>query len=108
MKKVERQFIAIESPMGVRNGAGFHPCQGLYFTPVGERPKIKLPALVIQSLADTGVFPGDAKNIYDLLGSTDKKLELTQGDHYLSAPANARDKHADMIADWLGQRLYRC
>lgn len=76
------------------------PCRG-----APHLAKIKLPALVIQSLADTGVFPGDAKNIYDLLGSTDKILELTQGDHYLSAPANARDKHADMIADWLGQRL---
>ena len=76
------------------------PCRG-----APHLAKIKLPALVIQSLSDTGVFPGDAKNIYELLGSKDKKLELTEGDHYLTSPANARDKHADMIAGWLQLKL---
>lgn len=76
------------------------PCRG-----APHLAKIKLPALVIQSLEDTGVFPGDARNIHDLLGSKDKMLELTQGDHYLTKPANARDKHADLIADWLNQKL---
>jgi esterase/lipase len=76
------------------------PCRG-----APHLAKINLPALVIQSLADTGVFPGDAKNIYELLGSKDKKLELTEGDHYLTKPVDARDKHADMIAGWLQQKL---
>ncbi len=76
------------------------PCRG-----APHLAKITLPALVIQSLADTGVFPGDAKNIFDLLGSSDKKLELTEGDHYLTKPDDARDKHADMIAAWLRQKL---
>ena len=39
MGRVDRQFIALESPTGSRNGAGFHPCQGLYFTSAGEKPK---------------------------------------------------------------------
>jgi pimeloyl-ACP methyl ester carboxylesterase len=76
------------------------PCRG-----ASHLAKIDLPALVIQSLGDTGVFPGDAQNIFKLLGSGDKKLELTEGDHYLMTPLNARDKHADMIAEWVRQKI---
>ena len=76
------------------------PCRG-----APHLAKIKLPALVMQSLSDTGVFPGDAKNIYELLGSTDKSLELMAGDHYLLEPHDARDNYADKIASWLGARL---
>ena len=67
--------------------------------------RIKLPALVIQSLADTGVFPSDARGIHDALGSTDKRLEFVTGDHYLEHPATARDHVADMIAAWVGGRV---
>ena len=63
--------------------------------------RITQPALVIQSLADTGVFPGDARAIFDALGSKDKHLEMITGDHYLENPRDARDGVADMIADWL-------
>lgn len=66
--------------------------------------RIKLPALVIQSLADTGVFPSDARGIHDALGSTDKTLEFVTGDHYLEHPATARDHVADMIAAWVAAR----
>lgn len=76
------------------------PCRG-----ATHLAKIKLPALVLQSLADTGVFPSDAKGIHDLLGSSDKTLKLTTGDHYLTQPEDARDVHADLIADWLNERL---
>jgi hypothetical protein len=63
--------------------------------------RISQPALVIQSTGDTGVFPSDAKSIYDTLASTDKHLEMIPGDHYLENPGDARDKVADMIVDWL-------
>jgi len=63
--------------------------------------RIKQPALVVQSTADTGVFPSDAKGIYDALGGSDKKLEMIPGDHYLENPADARDTTADMITDWI-------
>lgn len=63
--------------------------------------RINVPSLVIQSLADTGVFPSDARGIFDALGATDKKLELITGDHYLENPSNARDAAADMIAAWV-------
>lgn len=63
--------------------------------------RITEPALVIQSMADTGVFPSDAEAIFNTLASTDKKLHMVEGDHYLGAPDNARDLVADMIAAWL-------
>ena len=67
-------------------------------------PRITLPSLVIQSDADTGVFPSDAKEIFDGLGAQDKRLEMVAGDHYLLEPMGARERVADMIADWLGGR----
>ena len=66
--------------------------------------RITQPALVIQSDADTGVFPSDAKAIYDALGSADKRQEMIAGDHYLQTPDDARGKVADMIADWLAEQ----
>ena len=66
--------------------------------------KIALPSLVIQSLADTGVFPSDARAIHADLGASDKHLELIKGDHYLTEPASARSDVADLIRDWLQAR----
>ena len=63
--------------------------------------RITQPALVVQSTGDTGVFPSDARAIYDALASDDKQLEMIPGDHYLESPANARDEVADLIASWL-------
>ena len=65
--------------------------------------RITTPALVIQSRADTGVFPGDAKQIFDALASENKTLEFMAGDHYLQAPKGARDEVADRISLWLQQ-----
>ena len=63
--------------------------------------KIREPALVVQSMADTGVFPSDAKLIYEHLGAEDKELVFIAGDHYLQEPSPARDEVADLIADWV-------
>src|SRR5436190_8150361 len=53
-------------------------CQG------GEQlAKFRLPALVVQGLADTGVFPSDAQKIFDSLGSPDKTLHMITGAHYV-------------------------
>src|SRR3990172_10061886 len=35
----EREFVALSSATGQTNPAGYHPCQGLYWTPSGKRPK---------------------------------------------------------------------
>lgn len=66
--------------------------------------RITQPALVVQSTADTGVFPSDARSIHDAMGSRDKQLEMIPGDHYLESPDDARDNTADMIADWIRSR----
>ncbi len=67
--------------------------------------RIRVPSLVIQSRADTGVFPSDARAIHDALGAEDKTLEFMSGDHYLTEPDGARDEVADRIDAWLASRL---
>ena len=62
------------------------------------------PSLVVQSLADTGCFPSDARAIYESLGASDKHLELVPGAHYLEAPDGAREAVADLIAGWLSDQ----
>ena len=66
--------------------------------------RIEVPALVVQSLADTGCFPSDARIIYDSLASADKRLEFVAGDHYLVEPEVARSGVADLLAGWLDDR----
>lgn len=66
--------------------------------------RIRTPSLVIQSLADSGVFPVDAQSIFDSLAANDKTLEFIAGDHYLQQPTDARDVIADRIAGWLRER----
>jgi pimeloyl-ACP methyl ester carboxylesterase len=66
--------------------------------------RIEVPSLVIQSMADTGVFPSDAEAIHEHLAAADKRLEFMAGDHYLQDPPTARDEVADRIAGWTGER----
>ncbi len=66
--------------------------------------RIEVPSLVIQSLADTGVFPSDARAIHDALAADDKTLEFMAGEHYLTDDG-ARDEVADRIDGWLTPRL---
>ncbi|KRB41002.1 MAG: alpha/beta hydrolase [Pseudomonadota bacterium] len=40
LNQVERQFLGFASPTAPRIQAGGHPCQGLYWTPKGKRPKV--------------------------------------------------------------------
>jgi esterase/lipase len=66
--------------------------------------QISVPSLVIQSTADTGVFPSDAKAIFENLAADDKTLEMIPGDHYLEAPPDGRAVAADLITDWIKAR----
>ena len=75
-----------------------------YCSGVQHLQRIDEPAWIIQSDADTGVFPSDMQAIYDSLASTDKRVEMVEGDHYLADPGDARDKVADMIAGWLKEK----
>ena len=61
--------------------------------------RVTVPSLVVQSLADRGVYPSDARAIHDALGATDKRLELVPGEHYFED--GGRDDAADLIAGWL-------
>lgn len=63
--------------------------------------RIRVPSLVIQSMADTGVFPSDAHAIHDAIAADDKRLEFMAGDHYLTEPDGVRDEVADRISGWL-------
>lgn len=71
------------------------PCRG-----APHLAKIEVPSLVIQSMADTGVFPSDARKIYESLAATEKKIEFMAGDHYMLSPDGARDEVADRIVAW--------
>jgi pimeloyl-ACP methyl ester carboxylesterase len=66
--------------------------------------RINVPSLVVQSMADAGVFPVDAHIIHDNLAAEDKTLEFIAGDHYLQTPDDARDVVADLVAGWLQAR----
>jgi esterase/lipase len=64
--------------------------------------RIDVPALVVQSTADRGVFPSDAQAIHDALGTADKTLEFLPGEHYFED--GGRDDVADLITAWTEQR----
>ncbi len=64
--------------------------------------RIVAPSLVVQSLADRGVFPSDARAIHDALAAVDKSLELVPGEHYFET--GGRDEVADLVADWIKAR----
>ncbi|HWA91090.1 MAG TPA: hypothetical protein VG889_13720 [Rhizomicrobium sp.] len=67
--------------------------------------ELALPSLVIQSTADTGVFPSDARIIFDALAGRDKTLEMPKGAHYFEDAPERRDMVADMMAGWLSTRV---
>ena len=67
-------------------------------------PNVRVPTLVVQTTHDVGVFPSDARNIFDTLGSEDKTLQLIPGTHFIDAPVGARDRVAEAITGWLADR----
>lgn len=74
-------------------------CQG-----AEQLAKFDLPSLVVQGLADTGVFPSDAQKIFDNIGTSDKKLELITGAHYFEDSREEREAMASLLADWVTAR----
>jgi hypothetical protein len=67
--------------------------------------KFDLPALVVQGVADTGVFPSDARLIHSFIGSADKTLELIPGQHYFEDSRAIRDRAIDVMDAWIKARL---
>jgi pimeloyl-ACP methyl ester carboxylesterase len=64
--------------------------------------QIRVPSLVVQSTADRGVFPSDARAIHEALAAEDRSLELVPGEHYFED--GGRDDVADLIAGWVEDR----
>lgn len=75
-------------------------CQG-----AGHLAKFTLPALVLQSTGDMGVFPSDAHKIFDAIGSPDKTLEFLPGGHYFEDSMVHRERATDLMVDWLKARI---
>jgi pimeloyl-ACP methyl ester carboxylesterase len=67
--------------------------------------RITEPALVVQSDADQGCFPSDARAIHAALGSADRTLVSVPGDHYLLQPGGARETVADLVSTWVEERV---
>jgi pimeloyl-ACP methyl ester carboxylesterase len=67
--------------------------------------RVTCPALVINADQDTGVFPSDARRIYNALASTDKAHCTINSDHYFTTPG-ARSEQADTIARWIAKRWH--
>ncbi|MGA0601837.1 alpha/beta hydrolase [Caulobacter sp. KR2-114] len=67
--------------------------------------KLQLPALVVQSLADTGVFPSDAQAVFEAVAAADKTLKLVPGAHYFEDAPDRRAAVADLMAGWIRERL---
>ena len=75
-------------------------CQG------GEQlAKFDLPCLVVQGLADTGVFPSDARKIFGSIGAVDKQLEMIKGAHYFEDSRKEREAMADLVCGWVATKL---
>jgi pimeloyl-ACP methyl ester carboxylesterase len=74
-------------------------CQG-----GAQLAKIRLPALVVQSTGDMGVFPSDARALHAALASEDKTLELIGGAHYFEDDESGRNAMVDLIAGWIDRR----
>ena len=69
--------------------------------------KFDVPALVVQSLADTGVFPSDARKIFDQIAGADKVLHMVPGEHYFENSEADRRNAAMLVCDWVEQKLGR-
>ncbi|MEO8112806.1 MAG: hypothetical protein ABI655_00400, partial [Phenylobacterium sp.] len=67
--------------------------------------KFDTPALVVQGMADTGVFPQDARDIHAAIGSADKELHLISGAHYFEDSPKVRGAMASLVCDWARSRL---
>ena len=71
-------------------------CQG-----GSQLAKIDLPALVVQSTGDMGVFPSDAQGVFAAIASQDKSLHLVPGAHYFEDSEVNRNAMVDLISGWI-------
>ncbi len=69
MTSLNREFIGLASPTGLRAGAGGNPCQGLYWTESGKKPRTALIATHYNvDFAEHYIAPYFAKRGFGFLG----------------------------------------
>src|SRR5439155_22124446 len=61
--------------------------------------RITVPCLLVQSSGDTGIFPSDARAMFDAIGAPDKTMALPKGDPYFQH-VGSRAERAELIAGW--------
>ncbi|MGA9679426.1 MAG: alpha/beta hydrolase, partial [Mycobacterium sp.] len=101
--KANRSANGIAAACTLRNWLGMWSLRVAQTRAEPHLARITCPALVINALADTGVFPSDAQRVYDALASTDKTQVSIDTDHYFTTPG-ARSEQADTIAKWIHKR----
>jgi len=65
----------------------------------------RIPAIVIQSTCDVGVYPSDAQYLYDLLASKDKELHFVKGGHFFEEGGDNLIAVLRLMCDWVKKRL---
>jgi pimeloyl-ACP methyl ester carboxylesterase len=101
--KANRSAHGIAAACTLRNWLGVWSLRVAQTRAEPHLARISCPALVINAEADTGVFPSDARRIYDALAGADKAQASIDSDHYFTT-AGARTEQADTIARWIRQR----
>jgi pimeloyl-ACP methyl ester carboxylesterase len=101
--KANRSTHGIAAACTLRNWIGMWSLRHAQTRAEPHLAHIDCPALVINAEQDTGVFPSDAKRIYDALAGTDKKMCSIDSDHYFTTPG-ARSEQADTIGKWIAKR----
>jgi pimeloyl-ACP methyl ester carboxylesterase len=101
--KANRSAHGIAAACTLRNWLGMWSLRVAQTRAEPHLVRISCPALVMNADADTGVFPSDAKRIYDALASSDKSRYSIDTDHYFTTPG-ARSEQADTIAKWITKR----
>lgn len=101
--RANRSTHGIAAACTLRNWIGMWSLRHAQTRAEPHLARINCPALVINALQDTGVFPSDARRIFDALASTDKTLSSMDTDHYFTTPG-ARSEQADTIAKWIVKR----
>ena len=101
--KANRSAHGIAAACTLRNWLGMWSLRTAQTRAEPHLARLDCPALVINADQDTGVFPSDARRIYEALASTDKTLMSIDTDHYFTTPG-ARSEQADTIAKWIAKR----
>jgi fermentation-respiration switch protein FrsA (DUF1100 family) len=66
---------------------------------------VSVPLLVVQGTADEGIFPADAKALYDAAASSDKELRwVERGRHFFADQPDLQQQALELIARWLTER----